>query len=419
MHLKHLSLTNFRNYARLELAFPTRVIVLQGGNAQGKTNLLEALYYLAITRSPRADSDGQLINWLAHRDELPFARLVADVECGNGPRCVEITLMQTPDPHATSAPGVLQRSFKVNGVKRRAIDMVGQMQVVLFLPEDIALVSGPPAGRRRYLDITICQIDAYYCRHLQKYNRVLAQRNSLLRMLRDRGEDPQQLAFWDEKLVEWGSYLIARRKQILARMNQCVERTHSELTSGDEHLRLSYRPGVGIEDQEALDQQLSTAVYEQLTVSQEEVQRIEQRFMAHLQEGRTQEIARGVTQHGPHRDDILFFVDGVDMRTYGSRGQQRTVALSLKLAEVELMREETGETPILLLDDVLSELDILRRNCLLAMVSNARQVIITTTDMHLFPTGYLGSTSIWRVEEGRIRQESFPEGETDITAEVS
>ena len=409
MYLRHLSLTNFRNYARLELDFPTRVVVLQGENAQGKTNLLEAIYYLAITRSPHADSDRQLINWLAYREELPFARLVAEVEYDDGPRSIEITLMQAPESPEMSTPTILRRSFKVNGVKQRAIDMVGQMQVVLFLPEDLDLVSGPPARRRRYLDTTICQIDAYYCRHLQKYNRVLTQRNSLLRILRNRGEDPQQLAFWDEKLVEWGSYLIARRRQLLERMNQCVEHTHPELTGNNEHLRLCYKPSVGIEDQEVLNQELSTPLYQQPTVSQEEVQRIEGRFADQLQRDRAQEIARGTTQYGPHRDDICFMVDGVDMRTYGSRGQQRTVALALKFAELDLMREETDETPILLLDDVLSELDALRRHCLFAMVSDAEQVVITTTDMHLFPKDFLSRTSLWRVQEGCIRSENPPE----------
>jgi len=407
--LRHLSLTNFRNYARLELDFPTRVVILQGGNGQGKTNLLEAIYYLAITRSPHADNDRQLINWLAYREELPFARLVAEVEYDDGPRSIEITLMQAQGSPETSTPTILRRSFKVNGIKQRAIDMVGQMQVVLFLPEDIDLVSGPPARRRRYLDTTICQIDAYYCRHLQQYNRVLTQRNSLLRILRDRGEDPQQLAFWDEKLVEWGSYLIARRRQIMESMNQCVEHIHPDLTGNNEHLRLCYKPSVVIEDQEVLNQELSTSLYQQATVSQEEVQRIEGRFADQLQRDKAQEIARGITLHGPHRDDICFMADGVDMRIYGSRGQQRTVALSLKFAEVDLMREETSGTPILLLDDVLSELDALRRNCLLDMVGDAKQVVITTTDMHLFPRELLNRTNLWRVKEGCIQSENPPE----------
>ena len=409
MYLRHLSLTNFRNYARLELDFPTRVVVLQGDNAQGKTNLLEAIYYLAITRSPHADSDRQLINWLAYQEELPFARLVAEVEYDDGPRSIEITLMQAPGSPEMSTPTILRRSFKVNGVKQRAIDMVGQMQVVLFLPEDIDLVSGAPARRRRYLDTTICQIDAYYCRHLQKYNRILAQRNSLLRILRDRREDPHQLSFWDEKLIEWGSYLIARRRQILERMNQCVEQTHPELTGNNEHLRLCYKPSVVIEDQGILHQDFSTPLYKQPTVSQEEVQRIEGRFADQLQRDRALEIARGSTQHGPHRDDICFMVDRVDMRTYGSRGQQRTVALSLKFAEVVLMREETNETPILLLDDVLSELDAPRRNCLFSTVRDAEQVVITTTDVHLFPRDFLSRTRLWRVQEGCIRSENPPE----------
>jgi len=408
--LKHLSLTNFRNYARLELDFPTRVIVLQGENAQGKTNLLEAIYYLAVTRSPHAESDRQLINWLAGRDELPFARLVADFECERGPLRIETTLMQTPVPGRDAASALLRRTFKVNGVKRRAMDLLGQIQVVLFLPEDVDLVSGPPARRRRYLDITICQIDAYYCRHLQKYNQVLTQRNALLRMLRDRGDDPEQLAYWNQKLVEWGSYLIARRKQILGRMNQCVRGTHGTVTGGNERLWLAYHPRVRINDENACDCGSLVLEGQRPTVSQEEVRRISERFAAQLREVRTEEIARGATKLGPHRDDISFLVDDVDMRAYGSRGQQRTVALSLKLAEVELMREETGETPILLLDDVLSELDTLRRKALLAMLGDGLQVILTTTQMGSYPQGFLETSSLWRVEQGRIRPEGPSEG---------
>ena len=411
MFLKHLSLTNFRNYARLELDFPTRVVVLQGHNAQGKTNLLEAIYYLAITRSPRADSDRQLINWLADRDELPFARLVAEIESGRGPLRIETTLMQTPNPHNQASPALLRRSFKVNGVKRRAMDLLGQVQVILFLPEDIDLVSGPPARRRRYLDVTICQIDAYYCRHLQKYNQVLAQRNSLLRTLRDRGDDPEQLAFWNQKLVEWGSYLTARRKQIVGRLNQYVERTHTALTGGDEHLNLTYRPGVQIDGHGASDGTSADSHLQQPTVSREEVQRIESVFASQLREARADEIARGSTQLGPHRDDLSFLVDGVDMRTYGSRAQQRTVALSLKLAEVQLMHEETGETPILLLDDVLSELDAPRRESVLAMLRDAEQVIVTTTELPTYAQGSFEGASLWRVEQGRISLEPPPPSE--------
>ena len=408
MFLKHLSLTNFRNYARLELDFPTRVIVLQGQNAQGKTNLLEAIYYLAITRSPRADNDRQLINWLAGRDELPFARLVAEIESGRGPLRIETTLMQEPDPHSESSSSVLRRSFKLNGVKRRALDLLGQVQVILFLPEDIDLVSGPPARRRRYLDVTICQIDAFYCRHLQQYNQVLAQRNSLLRTLRDRGGDPDQLAFWDQKLVEWGSYLTARREQIVSRLNEHVAGTHAAITEGSEHLRLTYRPGVLTEENGGSDGTPVGSDPQQLTVSREEVQRIEHLFAAQLHQARPDEIARGATQLGPHRDDISFLVDGVDMRTYGSRGQQRTVALSLKLAEVQLMHEETGETPILLLDDVLSELDAARRACVLAMLGDAEQVIITTTEIPSYAQGSFEGTTIWRVEQGRISPDPPP-----------
>jgi DNA replication and repair protein RecF len=364
MRLTQLSLFNFRNYVRLALDLPDGVTVLLGDNAQGKTNLLEAVYYLATSRSPHAGSDREIVNWLVTQAEpLPYARLVGRVSRDSGDLSIEITLTQ-----------------QGNG-EGRAMGLLGHLNVVLFLPEDIALVSGPPAGRRHYLDATLCQIDPGYCRALAHYNQILTQRNALLRDLRERGGEVAQLAFWDEQLVEHGAQIVTRRRECLDDLDGLVRRVHAELTDGAERLRLDYLPSLNLEDGET----------------------VAQAFAAQLRSLRTREIAAGVTLVGPHRDDLAFAIDGMDAGVYASRGQQRTTALALKLAEVALMHQATGERPVLLLDDVLSELDAHRRSFLLRVLDDGpQQSIITTTDLHVLPEAFVQRCHVWRVSAGRL-----------------
>ncbi len=379
MRLTHLTLHNFRNYVRLELDLPPGVMVLLGDNAQGKTNLLEAIYYLATTRSPHAGAERELVNWLAAEQEpLPYARLVGRVARGGAEVTVEITLTRQENHE-----GRYRKQIRLNGVPRRAMDLLGQLTVVLFMPEDIDLVFGPPSLRRRYLDATLCQIDPAYCQTLSHYNQVLAQRNALLRDLGERGGDPGQLIFWDERLVEHGARVIARRQEALLTLDELAHTLHGELTGGAERLHLRYLPGVSIAGWGATE--IATG------------------FQAQLAAWRGREIAAGMTLAGPHRDEMRFLIDGVDAGVYGSRGQQRTAALALKLAEVELMRRETGEYPVLLLDDVLSELDEHRRRLLQNRLDNGpEQAILTTTDLHNLPEAFLQRCRLWRVQMGRL-----------------
>jgi DNA replication and repair protein RecF len=380
MRLTHLSLHNFRNYVRLELDLPPEVTVLLGDNAQGKTNLLEAIYYLATSRSPHAGSDRELVHWLAVEEEpLPYARLVGRVARGASEMAIEITLTQQANNGAR-----YRKQIRLNGVARRAMDLLGNLNVVFFLPEDIGLVSGPPSGRRRYLDAMLCQIEPPYCRTLSRYNQIVTQRNALLRDLRERGGQPAQLAFWDERLVEHGAYLVARRGVALAALDERANAVHRALTDGAEQLHLHYEPSVEFEGEWAVDA-------------------IGPVYGARLQALRQREIAAGMTLIGPHRDDMRFFVDAVDAGVYGSRGQQRTAALALKLAEVELMHHETSEHPVLLLDDVFSELDAHRRGFLVSTLQRgSSQAIVTTTDLHDLPEPFLQSCQLWRVEMGRL-----------------
>ena len=403
MRLIRLSLTNFRNFARLTLDFPKPITLLQGGNAQGKTNLLEAIYYLATSRSPRASADREVVNWLAFEEPLPFARLVADVMRGGSPLRLELTLVQQAN-QGGNAPRFSKR-VRINGVNKRVLDLVGCLPVVLFLPRDIQLITGSPAGRRRYLNVTLCQMDAAYCRALAQYDRVLAQRNALLRELRERdsGQGEEQLRFWDERLVTLGSQLTTRRAALVAALDEEAKRQHQGLSAGREQLRLRYVSGIA-ERLPPAAQQLALKLERGAEPMAVDTGQTAALFQERLRAMREREIAAGMTLLGPHRDDLQFLIEGRDLRAYGSRGQQRTAALALKLAEVAVMSRELGEPPLLLLDDVMSELDDVRRRALLALLTSAPQAIITATDWDDFSPAFRAQARQLRVVEGRIEE---------------
>jgi len=344
-------------------------MVLQGDNAQGKTNLLEALYVLATTKSHRTTVERELINWATPSEGRGIARLLAQVRKGSGSLRVEIALIEAY--HSSGQAAHVQKRIKVNGVPRRAIDLVGQVNVVMFSSQDIDLIGGAPSLRRRYLDLTNCQVDSRYLRALQRYNKVLTQRNHLLRLIGERRAEESQLDFWDRELVENGSYLIMQRQLMVAELAELAWPIHWQLSSG-EGLKIAYMPSVTGD------------------------------FHQRLKDVRKKEIAQGVTLVGPHRDDLAFLVNDVDMNIYGSRGQQRTIALSLKLAEASFIRSKIDDHPILLLDDVLSELDAARRHHLLESIASYHQVVITTTDLDRFDPGFLAEAVLFRVSEGRI-----------------
>jgi len=407
MFLQWISLINFRNYVRLEMDLSPHITVLQGDNAQGKTNLLEAIYYLATGTSPRAEADRQLLNWATEADTLPYARLVARVQQQDATRQIEITLVKNGNDKPLEAASI-RKEIRINGVNRRVTELIGQLQVVLFLPQDLQLIDGPPDGRRRYLDALMCKVDARYYRAWQKYNRVVYQRNHLLRRLRERG-DPEQLAFWDRQMIEEGSYLIARRHWLSGRLNDLVAQLHPQLTGQQESLRLTYLPSVALPELVEQGYQLEMPLEGVVDIRSERA-RIQQAFTAQLAPLRAEEVERGTSLLGPHRDDMRFLVNGVDMTSFGSRGQQRTAALAVKLAEVEWLQQETGEWPVLLLDDFLSELDLARRDYVLATLHRAQQVLITTTDVHGYPADFLRAATLLHVQQGVIEPLAWPSG---------
>jgi DNA replication and repair protein RecF len=402
VRVTHLSLTNFRNYTRLEADLPPGPLILVGRNAQGKTSLLEAIYYLATADSPHATTDRQLIHWLAIRNDLhPYMKVFAEVHTAEEIRRVDIRVVV--EEVGATRDQRLKKTVFINGLKRRTGDLHGAVNVVLFLPQDMALVEGSPGDRRRYLDSTLCQIDSVYCLALGEYGKILSQRNALLKQLQERnGNGTTELEFWDAELCRHGATLIAARAKAIEEIERLAAPIHKELTEGAEHLRLIYHPAF---DPVADDSsQLALGIDAPVTRSGVAANVIAASLREKLEATRRIEIDRGMTLTGPHRDDLRFNASGIDLGIYGSRGQGRTAVLSLKLAEMAWMKEKVGEWPILLLDEVLAELDPQRRRDLLNRIGGAEQSLMTTTDLDLFEPSFVEKVQTWKVESGTIQE---------------
>lgn len=397
MHLQTLTLEEFRSYHHLELGLSETGVALFGENASGKSTLLEAIAMLATTRSPRTTSERELINWASGRELAvpPFARIAAVIVRAD--RTVEIEIVLQADQQR---PGSVKKQIKANRRAVRAMDAVGVLNAVFFSPEDVGLVTGPPAQRRRYLDLTISQLDPRYLRALARYNRILEQRNSLLKSFARDGvpaDSPVvsgQLAFWDDELVGYGARILARRLEIVRLMAGLAAERYRWLTGGGE---LSADYGSTVE-----------APADPLAIREEHPEALEMQvgrnFSLALPDQRRHEVRRGMTLIGPHRDDLKLTLGGVDLAAFGSRGQQRLAVVALKLAEADLMLCETGERPVLLLDDVLSELDERHRQMLTeAMVNIGGQVFLTTTDEASLDRPKLADLRRMRVEAGTVR----------------
>jgi DNA replication and repair protein RecF len=384
-----LSLVNFRNYVRLDLDMASDAVIIVGENAQGKSNLLEAVYCLATTKSFRAGSDRELINWYAGGGDLAYARLSAQVVRQSGPLKLEVVVSEGARREGPGNSPVGKR-FKVNGLPKRAFDVIGMVNVVHFAPQDVDLVAGPPSTRRRYLDITIAQVDSRYVRSLAHYGKVLLQRNALLRRIRDRQSRPDQLGYWDSELVNAGAYVVMRRLETVARLARLGHESHRDLAAQRELLEIGYRSTVPatVDPGSDVDARLEA---------------IAEAFREALAAAIQREVALGSSIVGPHRDDLTFQVDGRDVGVYGSRGQQRTVALALKIAEGAFIKEESGEWPILLLDDVMSELDEVRRGQVLGSVQPGQQVILTGTELETIDPAFRERARVLRVQSGAIQ----------------
>ena len=372
MQITELTLRSYRSYETLHLAFDPGVQIFLGANAQGKTNIIEALYYAAFGRSHRTSSDAELIRVGAEGAHIGLSFRRHDV------------------------PGELSFTF-ARGARRRITyareslrqrDLVGILPMVLFSPEDLFLVKGAPALRRRYLDAELSQASPAYYGELLRYTRILKQRNAVLKDIRERLAAPDDLPPWDAQLAKSAAYIVTRRIAAVAQLGALSARVQAVLAAGEE-LALAYEiAGAGAEDFAEDDMTEALHVW----------------YNKMLCEGRARDIARAATGVGPHLDDLVLRVGGMSLRSYGSQGQQRTGALALKLAELFYLQENIGEAPILLLDDVMSELDADRRRALLDFIRHEHiQTFITATDAAYFPAEHMGTYRY--VEAGTVRDE--------------
>jgi DNA replication and repair protein RecF len=372
--LANVSLFDFRNYAELELALERSATVFFGGNAQGKTNLLEAVALSALTRSPRTQQAGELV-----RFGQPAARVTCGVQSEAGLNELEVRISVTPGVATSRA----SRRFMVNGIPKRSTDMMGSLRVVLFWPDDLQLVKGPSEGRRRFLNTLLSQIDPAHARELTRYGHLLDQRNALLRAIREGRQPIDGLDYWTNALADSGAAIMVERQRRLLELQPIAAAFHRELSDDRERLDLRYRPAgvrIGEAPQELVSEQLKAA----------------------MRDARDEEIGRGQTAVGPQRDDIEVWLDEHEARLFASQGQQRSAVLSLKLAELHYLAEVTGEQPVLLLDDVMSELDPARRERLLAALQPGPQALITAADLNDLPKSILESAAVFRVEQGAI-----------------
>jgi DNA replication and repair protein RecF len=398
MFLTHLSLTNFRSFARLDIDVPRRVVLLTGSNAQGKTSVLEAVYFLAAFTSFQTHTDRQLVNFIEAKKTLAVGRLVAEYTRGPTAHRLEVRLVL----EAVGATGQrLRKEVLLDGVKRPHSDIIGHFNAVIFVPQMSQIIEGGPDERRRYLNLALAQTVPGYARQLSEYGEALTQRNALLKTLAERGGDQSQLDYWDETLTRNGAGIILRRIEAVQEIEKLAARIHHELTHAAEVLRLHYQPAYDPlphpEGQIAMP--LTTTVQRNGFTEDE----IRVGFAEALQNSRVEEIRRGVTVLGPHRDELRFLANGIDLGDYGSRGQTRTALLALKLAEVEWMKARTGQWPVLLLDEVLAELDVQRRLDLLAYLDNIEQAMLTTTDLKGFSPEFVEKAEVWQVEAGSVK----------------
>ena len=365
MYAASLELKDFRNYERLSVTFDPQVNIFCGNNAQGKTNVLEAVFLACTTKSHRGSRDREMIR------------------LGTEEAHIRLGLVKDSVPHR------IDMHLKKNKPKGIAIDgvpihksgeLLGFVKVIFFSPEDLSMIKNGPGERRRFLDMELCQLEPFYVTELTNYNRILLQRNNLLRQISPgpgggRTADSgllDTLSVWDEQLLDYGSKIMKARAVFLQQLSPVIEEVHGKLSGGTEQIQVRYEPGCA-----------------------------EEAFAEKLREARSRDLFLKTTTVGPHRDDILFLVNGLDARRYASQGQQRTAALSLKLSEIEIVKQRTGEKPILLLDDVLSELDRNRQNYLLDSIEEI-QTMITCTGLEEFVGSRLEKNRSFEVKAGRI-----------------
>lgn len=356
MYIQSLELRNYRNYKDLAVSFSPGSNLFYGDNAQGKTNILESLYLTGTSKSHRGSRDKELVRFGEKEAHIRLFLNKKEIE-----HRIDIHLKKSKS-----------KGIAIDGMPiRKSSDLLGMMNIIFFSPEDLSIIKNGPGERRRFLDMELCQLQKIYMYHLAQYNKILKQRNQLLTQIYFDEQLIDTLDIWDIQLVEYGKSIIEKRKQFVTELNGIICHIHKKLTGGKEEIVVQYE------------------------------NHVETDFLQQLRQRRSIDLKYKNTGIGPHRDDIKFLVNGIDVRTYGSQGQQRTAALSLKLAEIELVKRKIGDTPVLLLDDVLSELDSTRKKYLLDSIKEI-QTFITCTGLEEFVNSQLAIDRLFYVKEGSV-----------------
>lgn len=360
MQVDSLEVGNFRNYEFAKIEFHNKTNILYGDNAQGKTNLLESIFVCGTTKSHKGSKDRELIR-------------IGEEEAHIRMHLTKKDIKHRIDMHLKKSKG---KGIAIDGIPiKRSAELLGLLNVIFFSPEDLRIIKNGPSERRRFVNMELCQLDGLYLHDLGEYNKVLLQRNKLLKQIYYKPSLRETLPVWDINLVEYGSRIIKRREEFVKQISEIITRVNEKLTGNKEHIRMLYEPDVTADE-----------------------------FEAALKRSREKDLKQCSTSVGPHRDDLSFMNGEIDIRKYGSQGQQRTCALSLKLAEIELVKQTIGDSPILLLDDVLSELDRSRQNYLLDSIHDI-QTIITCTGIEEFINSRLTLDRIFRITQGKISAE--------------
>lgn len=369
MHIERLQLANYRNYTSCDLTFADKVNVIIGENAQGKTNLMEAIYVLALTRSYRTARDRELIRW-----GEKFAKLNGVIYKQNRSLPLEIIITRQG------------KKAKLNHLEQKRLsNYIGAFNIVMFAPEDLTLVKGSPQIRRRFIDVELGQIQPSYIYHLSQYQQILKQRNHLLKQMQQNQSTKQMmLDILTEQLIEHAASILHRRFIFLKKLRQWAKAIHQNISRQKEILHIAYNPTIDVLEDDLLE-------------------KITNKYLEKFSNIRQQEIDRGTTLIGPHRDDLTFFINDKNVHQFGSQGQQRTTALSIKLAEIELIYEEVGAYPVLLLDDVLSELDHHRQSHLLNTIQGKVQTFVSTTSVDGIHHETLKQAELFEVIAGKVQ----------------
>ncbi len=359
MFIKRLQMLNYRNYNALDIELCPNVNVFMGDNAQGKTNILEAIYYCAFAKSHRTSKDKELINWNGEH-----AFISVDVGRERLDKRIDISILKDG-----------KKSIRINKIKIKKIgELFGNFNVVMFSPEDLRIIKDSPGVRRKFIDMELCQLNPKYYYNLVQYNKVLNERNILLR---NRSTSSEMLEIYDMQLVEFGYNIIRERIKYIESLNKYAEKIHSDITSGKEKINFKY---------------ISTI---------KDLENIKENFYTLLEKNRSKDCDRGITSIGPHRDDFFVYINDIDTKSYGSQGQQRTAVLTMKFSSLEIIKELTGEFPVLLLDDVLSELDFNRKKYILSTIGQIQTVITCTGIEDLYE--YLDEKAkVFKVKNGEI-----------------